>query len=78
MLFSKKRRVAARESSPQRRVERQFSRMKKQTDMAIKAHIIRGAFYSLLLVAGTVMAFFGAPFRLRRELADSDSGDDEG
>src|SRR5947209_2534086 len=33
--------------------------MKKQTDMAIKAHIIRGAFYSLLLVAGTVMAFFG-------------------
>src|SRR5437016_2389196 len=33
--------------------------MKKQTDMAIKAHIIRGAFYSLLLVAGTMMAFFG-------------------
>src|SRR5436190_15150337 len=33
--------------------------MKKQTDVAIKAHIIRGAFYLLLLVAGTVMAFFG-------------------
>src|SRR5438132_3481913 len=33
--------------------------MKKKTDMAIKAHIIRGAFYSLLLVAGTMMAFFG-------------------
>src|SRR2546430_16417070 len=34
--------------------------MKKQTDVAIKAHIIRGASYLLLLVAGTVMAFFGA------------------
>ena len=33
--------------------------MKKQTDVAIKAHIIRGASYLLLLVAGTVMAFFG-------------------
>src|SRR5882757_7046231 len=32
-------------------------RMKKQTEMAINAHIIRGAFYLLLLVAGTVMAF---------------------
>jgi N-acetylneuraminic acid mutarotase len=33
--------------------------MKKQTDVAIEAHIIRGASYLLLLVAGTVMAFFG-------------------
>ena len=33
--------------------------MKKQTDVAIKAHIIPGASYLLLLVAGTVMAFFG-------------------
>src|SRR6266550_2702324 len=33
--------------------------MKKQTEVAIKAHIIRGASYLLLLVAGTVMAFFG-------------------
>ncbi len=33
--------------------------MKKQTDMAIEARIIRGAFYLLVLVAGTVMAFFG-------------------
>ena len=33
--------------------------MKKQTEAAIKAHVIRGAFYLLLLVAGTVMAFFG-------------------
>src|SRR6184192_2181459 len=33
--------------------------MKKQTDVAIKAHIIRGASYLLLLLAGTVMAFFG-------------------
>src|SRR6266581_13785 len=33
--------------------------MKKQTDVAIEAHIIRGAFYLLLLLAGTVMAFFG-------------------
>src|SRR5881392_2759047 len=33
--------------------------MKKQTDVAIKAHIIRDASYLLLLVAGTVMAFFG-------------------
>src|SRR5207249_6186824 len=33
--------------------------MKKQTDVAIKANIIRGASYLLLLVAGTVMAFFG-------------------
>jgi N-acetylneuraminic acid mutarotase len=55
----KERRVATRESSPQRSVERQFARMKKQIDVAIKAHIIRGASYLLLLVAGTVMAFFG-------------------
>ena len=34
--------------------------MKKQTDVAIEAHIIRGASYLLLLVAGTVMTFFGA------------------
>ena len=33
--------------------------MKKQTDVAFKAHIIRGASYLLLMVAGTVMAFFG-------------------
>ncbi len=33
--------------------------MKKQTDVAIEAHIIRGASYLRLLVAGTVMAFFG-------------------
>ena len=33
--------------------------MKKETDMATKAHIIRGASYLLLLVAGTAMAFFG-------------------
>jgi N-acetylneuraminic acid mutarotase len=33
--------------------------MKKQTDVAIKGHIIRGASYLLLLVAGTAMAFFG-------------------
>jgi hypothetical protein len=33
--------------------------MKNQTDVAIEAHIIRGASYLLLLVAGTVMAFFG-------------------
>ena len=33
--------------------------MKKQTEVAIKAHIIRGASYLLLLLAGTVMAFFG-------------------
>src|SRR5437667_4741251 len=40
-------------------LERQFTRMKKQTEVAIKAHIIRGASYLLLLLAGTVMAFFG-------------------
>ncbi len=34
--------------------------MKKQTNAAIEAHVIRGASYLLLLVAGTVMAFFGA------------------
>ena len=34
--------------------------MKKQTEVAIKAHIIRGASYLLLLLVGTVMAFFGA------------------
>jgi N-acetylneuraminic acid mutarotase len=34
--------------------------MKKQTEVAIKAHVIRGASYLLLLVAGSVMAFFGA------------------
>ena len=34
--------------------------MKNKTDMAIKAHIIRGASYLLLFVAGTAMAFFGA------------------
>ena len=33
--------------------------MKNQTNMAIKAHILRGVSYILLLVAGTVMAFFG-------------------
>src|SRR6266566_7344671 len=33
--------------------------MKKQTDVAIEAHIMRGASYLLLLLAGTVMAFFG-------------------
>jgi hypothetical protein len=33
--------------------------MKKQTDVAIEAHVIRGAFYLLLLLAGTVMAFSG-------------------
>ena len=32
--------------------------MKKQTEVAIKAHIVRGACYLLLLVTGTVMAFF--------------------
>jgi hypothetical protein len=58
LVFGKKRRVAARESSPQGRIERQLTRMKKQTDVAIEAHVIRGAFYLLLLVAGTVMAFF--------------------
>src|SRR5436189_1144184 len=36
-----------------------FQTMKKQTGVAIKAHIIRCASYLLLLVAGTVMAFFG-------------------
>jgi len=34
--------------------------MKKQTNAAIEAHVIRGASYLLLLVAGTVMTFFGA------------------
>ena len=34
--------------------------MKKQTKAAIKAHIIRGASYLLLLLVGTVMVFFGA------------------
>jgi hypothetical protein len=34
--------------------------MKKQTEVAIKAHVIRGASYLLLFVAGSVMAFFGA------------------
>src|SRR5438067_3093500 len=40
--------------------------MKKQTEVAIKAHIIRGASYLLLLLAGTVMAFFApqAPTKL--------------
>jgi hypothetical protein len=33
--------------------------MNKQTDVTIEAHIIRGASYLLLLVTGTVMAFFG-------------------
>jgi hypothetical protein len=33
--------------------------MKKQAEAAIEAHIIRGAFYLLVLVAGTVMAVFG-------------------
>jgi len=33
--------------------------MRKQTDVAIEAHIIRGAFYLFLLATGTVMAFFG-------------------
>jgi hypothetical protein len=33
--------------------------MKKQTSVAIEAHIIRSAAYLLLLVTGTVMAFFG-------------------
>jgi hypothetical protein len=32
--------------------------MKKQTGVPIKAHIIRGASYILLFLAGTVMAFF--------------------
>src|SRR5436190_1591562 len=44
---------------PQVRVERQFQRMKKQTDVAIEAHVVRGASYLLLLLAGTAMAFFG-------------------
>ena len=35
--------------------------MKKQTNAAIKAHIIRGASYLLLLLAGTVMAFSRPP-----------------
>jgi hypothetical protein len=34
--------------------------MKNQTELAIKAHVIRGASYLVLLVAGTVMTFFGA------------------
>ena len=33
--------------------------MKKQTDVAIEARISRGAFYLLLLTAGTMMAFLG-------------------
>ena len=33
--------------------------MKKQTDVAIEAHVVRGASYLLLLLAGTAMAFFG-------------------
>src|SRR5436189_5313054 len=33
--------------------------MKKQTDVAIEAHVVRGASYFLLLLAGTAMAFFG-------------------
>src|SRR6266480_3815565 len=33
--------------------------MKKQTDVAIEAHVVRGASYLLLLLVGTVMAFFG-------------------
>src|SRR5437879_12552459 len=36
-----------------------YQTMKKQTYVAIKAHIIRGASYLLLLLGGTVMAFFG-------------------
>ncbi len=31
--------------------------MKKQTDVAIEAHVVRGASYLLLLLAGTAMAF---------------------
>jgi N-acetylneuraminic acid mutarotase len=38
-------------------VERQLTTMKKQTDVAIEARISRGAFYLLLLTAGTMMAF---------------------
>src|SRR5882724_11100309 len=34
--------------------------MKKQTEVAIEAHVIRGASYLLLLLVGTVMTFFGA------------------
>src|ERR687888_1340878 len=34
--------------------------MKKQTNAAIEAHVVRGASYLLLLVTGTVMTFFGA------------------
>src|SRR5438874_6091564 len=33
--------------------------MKKQTDAAIEAHVVRGASYLLLLLAGTAMDFFG-------------------
>jgi len=33
--------------------------MKKQTEVAIEAHVIRGASYLLLLLVGTVMTFFG-------------------
>ena len=32
--------------------------MKKQNKQWIKAHLIRGAFYLLLLLAGTLLAFF--------------------
>jgi N-acetylneuraminic acid mutarotase len=34
--------------------------MKKQTEVACRAHVVRGASYLLLLVTGTVMAFFGS------------------
>jgi hypothetical protein len=33
--------------------------MKKQTEVAIKAQVLRGASYLLLLVAGLVMTFVG-------------------
>ena len=48
----------AAESNP-KEVESNPQGMKKQTEVAIKAHIIRGVSYLLLLVAGTVMAFLG-------------------
>src|SRR5262245_44875891 len=37
--------------------------MKTHIGLAIKAHAIRGAFYLILLIAGTVMAFFGPQVR---------------